>query len=72
MGCFRSNSFFWFLFYLGQKIQPNPDSSVEMIALGFEDTSLFRSWQCVSLSSMAQCRFELVFLPEESMQQLWG
>lgn len=40
MGCFRANSFFWFLFYLGQTIQPNPDSSVEMIALGFEDTSL--------------------------------
>lgn len=32
-----------------------------MIPLGFEDTSLFQSWHCVSLSFMIQCQFELGF-----------
>lgn len=45
--CFRPNSFLWTLpFHLDQKMWPDPGISVEVIPLGFEDTS-FPSWQSI-------------------------
>lgn len=51
---FRPNSIshdFYFFFNLGQKIQPNPETSVDMIPLGFEDTSLYVSKLAVCQST---------------------
>lgn len=49
MECCRPNSFLGsLLFHLGQKIWPNLDTSVDMVPLGVEDTTL-------SVSKLAVC-----------------